>query len=122
MRFDSVRLLTNVGVATTRHSRGQLWRQRLRGVLRVHSPADDPGIHDRLRVGLAVGGRAELRVAFVSIAGPSGSRRERHLTTIIFILEGEELVEADDSFDLVEGREVFCRTGPDEAGSGRLEC
>ena len=35
--------------------------------------------------------------------------------------EGEELVEADDSLDFVEGREVCCRSGLDEAGRGRLK-
>ena len=121
MRFDPIRVVADVGLATTRFSSGQLWCQRLRGVLRVHTVADDPGIHDRLRVGLAARGGAELRVAFFSTAGSSGSRRERHLTTIIFILEGEEVVEADDSFDLVEGREVCCRSDLDEAGRRLLK-
>ena len=38
------------------------------------------------------------------------------------ILEGEEVAEADDSFDLGERCEVRCRAGRDEAGRRVLKC
>ena len=121
MRPDPVRVLINVGVVTTRHGSGQLWRQRLR-----MSFASIPlrtileftigcGLDWRLEAAQNYGVMASCRPKSRSGRTPSNQQQA------VLLLEGEGSSKTDDySFDLVE-RRVCCRSGLDEAGRRSLK-